>query len=116
MKEVFPNHFGEKSVLVKGVDGGPDENPRFSNNMLMAIKTFQVFIVNVVNRFLESNNKYGFWIPKIVLHALSIRDAGSSINKNQCIEKSKQIFLAKTGKIWHSFKLWDGQLFLHSFD
>ena len=34
--------FQNKSILVKGVDGGPDENPRFYNNMLMAIKSFQV--------------------------------------------------------------------------
>ena len=34
--------FRNKSILVKGVDGGPDENPRFYNNMVMAIKSFQV--------------------------------------------------------------------------
>lgn len=42
MKEMMPELFAGKSVLIKGVDGGPDENPRFQNNQLMAIKTFQV--------------------------------------------------------------------------
>ena len=42
MKEVQPEMFRNKSILVKGVDGGPDENPRFYNNMVMAIKSFQV--------------------------------------------------------------------------
>ena len=31
-----------KPVLIKGVDGGPDENPRFEKNITMACKTFQV--------------------------------------------------------------------------
>ena len=30
-----------KPVLIKGVDGGPDENPRFDNNKKMACKTFK---------------------------------------------------------------------------
>ena len=44
MKEMMPEIFAGKSVLIKGVDGGPDENPRFQNNQLMAIKTFQVIV------------------------------------------------------------------------
>ena len=32
-----------KPVIVKGVDGGPDENPRFHNNIVMGCKTFQHF-------------------------------------------------------------------------
>ena len=32
-----------KPVIIKGVDGGPDENPRFENNINMACKTFQDF-------------------------------------------------------------------------
>ena len=46
MKRKFPTVFGEevmKSVLIKGVDGGSDENPRFEKNILMAVKTFKVF-------------------------------------------------------------------------
>ena len=31
-----------KPVVIKAVDGGPDENPRFTNNTVMACKTFQV--------------------------------------------------------------------------
>ena len=31
-----------KPVIIKAVDGGPDENPRFMNNTHMACKTFQV--------------------------------------------------------------------------
>ena len=42
MKEIHPELFKDKSVLVKGVDGSPDENPRYYNNMNMAIKSFQV--------------------------------------------------------------------------
>ena len=45
MKEVMHDLFSEKSVLMKGVDGGPDENPRFQNNQLMAIKTYQVNVI-----------------------------------------------------------------------
>ena len=29
-----------KPVLIKSVDGGPDENPRYENNKKMACKTF----------------------------------------------------------------------------
>ena len=29
-----------KPILVKSVDGGPDENPRFYNNIVMGCKTF----------------------------------------------------------------------------
>ena len=42
MKELNPELFEGKSVLVKSVDGGPDENPRFQNNQLLCLKTFQV--------------------------------------------------------------------------
>ena len=42
LKEASSGFFDGKSVLMKGVDGGPDENPRFSNNIIMAIKTFKV--------------------------------------------------------------------------
>jgi hypothetical protein len=51
--------FNNKSILVKGVDGGPDENPRFYNNILMAIKSFQVdliwiwIVINLMNQELE---------------------------------------------------------------
>ena len=38
----FPDMVSEQSVLVWGVDGGPDENPRFEKNIRMAVKTFQV--------------------------------------------------------------------------
>lgn len=31
-----------KPVIVKGTDGGPDENPRFEKNIIMGCKTFQV--------------------------------------------------------------------------
>ena len=41
LKDVQPELFHDKNVLVKGVDGGPDENPRFYNNMNMGIKSFQ---------------------------------------------------------------------------
>lgn len=42
--DIFKNKkTGEvKPILVKGVDGGPDENPRFDKNITMACKTFQV--------------------------------------------------------------------------
>ena len=43
MKDKIPDLFCDKSVLVKSVDGGPDENPRFSKNIIMSIKTFQVY-------------------------------------------------------------------------
>ena len=42
LKEASSGFFDGKSVIMKGVDGGPDENPRFSNNIIMAIKTFKV--------------------------------------------------------------------------
>ena len=43
MKELMPETFEGKSVLIKAVDGGPDENPRFLKNQLMNIKTFQAY-------------------------------------------------------------------------
>ena len=39
MKEVMPELFEGRALLIKTVDGGPDENPRFQNNQLMDIKT-----------------------------------------------------------------------------
>ena len=43
--EVFRSASGEiKPVLIKGVDGGPDENPRFDKNINMGCKTLQVWI------------------------------------------------------------------------
>ena len=38
-----------KPVLVKGTDGGPDENPRFEKNIIMGCKTFQVLLFAVLN-------------------------------------------------------------------
>ena len=42
--ELFPDAFcvdgNVKPVLIKGVDGGPDENPRFDKTINMAVKTF----------------------------------------------------------------------------
>ena len=41
--DIFNTETGEvKPILVKGVDGGPDENPRFDKNITMGCKTFQV--------------------------------------------------------------------------
>ena len=41
--DIFNTETGEtKPILVKGVDGGPDENPRFDKNIIMGCKTFQV--------------------------------------------------------------------------
>ena len=42
MKELFPDLFFNKSILIKAVDGGPDENPRFQRNQLMCLKTLLV--------------------------------------------------------------------------
>ena len=51
MKQLMPETFQEKSVLIKGVDGGPDENPRFQKNQIMNVKTFQVFLVAMRTSF-----------------------------------------------------------------
>ena len=44
--QLYPNAFFNESVfkpvLVKGTDGGPDENPRFEKNINMACKIFEV--------------------------------------------------------------------------
>ena len=42
--DIFKNQeTGEvKPILVKGVDGGPGENPRFDKNINMACNTVQV--------------------------------------------------------------------------
>ena len=37
-----------KPVVIKGVDGGPDENPRFEKNINMACKTFQDFQLDML--------------------------------------------------------------------
>ena len=42
MRELMPEVFQNKAILIKSVDGGPDENPRFQKNQLMCLKTFQV--------------------------------------------------------------------------
>ena len=44
MRELMPNLFRNKSILIKSVDGGPDENPRFQRNQLMCLKTFKVIL------------------------------------------------------------------------
>ena len=46
MKVLLPEIFRDKAVLIKSVDGGPDENPRFVKNQLMNIKTFKVLHQN----------------------------------------------------------------------
>ena len=42
MKEVMPDVFEGRAVLINAVEVGPDENPRFQKNQLMGLKTFQV--------------------------------------------------------------------------
>lgn len=42
MKELKPEIFEGRSILIKAVDGGPDENPRFQKNQLLCLKSFQV--------------------------------------------------------------------------
>ena len=42
LKELKPEMFEGKSVLIKSVDGGPDENPRFQQNQIFCLKTLQV--------------------------------------------------------------------------
>ena len=49
--ELFPDAFKTedgrvKPVMIKGTDGGPDENPRFVKNQLMNIKAFKVLHQN----------------------------------------------------------------------
>ena len=39
---LMPDHFKGKHILVKNVDGGPDENPWFQKNQLMCLKTMKV--------------------------------------------------------------------------
>jgi hypothetical protein len=47
MRLLMPEVFENKSVLIKSVDGGPDENPRFQKNKLMLLKTFQVTLTEI---------------------------------------------------------------------
>ena len=42
MRDLMPDLFEGKHILVKSVDGGPDENPRFQKNQLMCLKTMKV--------------------------------------------------------------------------
>ena len=46
-----------KPVIVKGTDGGPDENPRFEKNINMGCKTFKDFeldaYIEVTNCFVN---------------------------------------------------------------
>ena len=42
MRELLPELFENKAILIKSVDGGPDENPRFQKNQMMLLKTFKV--------------------------------------------------------------------------
>ena len=50
LRELKPEMFEGKSVLIKAVDGGPDENPRFQHNQLLCLKTFQVTMHSVWKR------------------------------------------------------------------
>ena len=61
MVELFPEAFktenGDiKPVMIKGTDGGPDENPRFEKNIFMASKTFQEFKLDL---YIEVTNAPG---------------------------------------------------------
>ena len=47
MKSLMPHLFQNKSILIKAVDGGPDENPRFQRNQLMCLKTMQVIFKHI---------------------------------------------------------------------
>ena len=58
--KLFPDAFcvdgNVKPVLVKGVDGGPDENPRFDKTINMAVKTFTDL---GLDRYIEVTNAPG---------------------------------------------------------
>ena len=41
-RDLMPDLFEDKHILVKNVDGGPDENPRSQKNQLMCLKTMKV--------------------------------------------------------------------------
>ena len=48
MKELLPDTFEGESVLIKAVDGGPDENPRFLKNQLLNIPgIFQILVFHL---------------------------------------------------------------------
>ena len=58
MSSLMPEVFA-KSILIKSVDGGPDENPRFQKNKLMLLKTFQV---SFHLKWLRQDNMFKFLI------------------------------------------------------
>ena len=37
-----------KPVIIKGTDGGPDENPRFDKNINMGCKSFQQLKIDLL--------------------------------------------------------------------
>ena len=59
-QDIFHTETGEvKPILVKGVDGGPDENPRFDKNIVMGCKNFQVINADFVdNNFIYNHILY----------------------------------------------------------
>ena len=55
--DVFRAESGQmKHVLIKGTDGGPDENPRFEKNIFMGCKTFRDFNLDL---YIEVTNAPG---------------------------------------------------------
>ena len=59
--ELFPDAFKTedgrvKPVMIKGTDGGPDENPRFEKNINMGCKTFKEFNLDL---YIEVTNAPG---------------------------------------------------------
>ena len=59
--ELFPEAFktedgNVKPIMIKGTDGGPDENPRFEKNVFMGCKTFSEFKMDL---YIEVTNAPG---------------------------------------------------------
>ena len=55
--DVFRAESGQmKHVMIKGTDGGPDENPRFEKNIFMGCKTFRDFDLDL---YIEVTNAPG---------------------------------------------------------
>lgn len=61
--EAFKHNGKVKPCLIKGTDGGPDENPRFEKNIIMGCKAFKVNI----NLYTLISSQYLFILKELDL-------------------------------------------------
>ena len=93
-----------KPVIIKSVDGGSDENPRFENNKKMACKTFKEMNLDCLIEINQAPGLSAFNRAERKMYHLSKELTGLVLPQDEALEinffEAAVKFFVKCGRSW----------------